>query len=150
VAVNFEQALLWVGFMVGSVLWAAVLVLLALFVLSFFGWALFAKTYRRADGPMDGERFRWCSVSFGWLARYNSCVTVVVAKEGLWMQLPWMLRFCHPALLLPYRIVTSIRRRKLLRWNVTEVAIRDGARKMKVYLPARAWKAVSEAAGLAD
>jgi len=68
------------------------------------GWHRLSKTYV-AQNPPEGKRFTMQGVVFGYLCSYNSCITIHTTPEGFYLQLPKLLRICHPTLFIPWRDV---------------------------------------------
>ena len=104
-----EVALLAVaGFLaLDFLVWFALLTLLA----RLGGWYALAQRYSTSV-ESEGQRFRWCTVTFRWVD-YNGCLTLIVSPEGLYIAMPRLLRLGHPCLLIPWSVLHFVKIHKV-------------------------------------
>ncbi len=91
------------------------------------GWAILAGRFR-ADGSMDGERFRFASGSMGrqyFPVSYGSCLFVTVASQGLHLSIFAPFRLLSPPLFIPWANIDSVSERRILFFDVFTFTIRD-------------------------
>jgi hypothetical protein len=103
--------------------WAGICGLLALLG----GWAGLA-TYYRADGPVEGERFRFVSGSMGIRflpVSYGSCLFVAVNEAGFRLSIFFPFRIMSPPLFIPWKSVASVESTRFLFFPYTVVHLRD-------------------------
>ena len=91
------------------------------------GWASLA-TYFRANGPVQGERFRFVSGSMG--ARflpvsYGSCLFLTVNETGFRVAILFLFRLLSPPLFIPWKAVASVEPKRFLFFRYTVVHLRD-------------------------
>jgi hypothetical protein len=93
-------------------LWAGVTGLLAILG----GWASLA-TYFRADGPVQGDRFRFVSGSMGIRflpVNYGNCLFVTVNDAGFRLSIFFLFRIFSPPLFIPWKAIASIETKRFL------------------------------------
>ncbi|MDJ0785993.1 MAG: hypothetical protein QNK05_04255 [Myxococcota bacterium] len=65
------------------------------------GWRELAREYPSL-GPASGTRLRMRSAQLRAGCNYNNCITFVSSPAGLDLSLPWVFRYQHPAIFLPW------------------------------------------------
>jgi hypothetical protein len=142
VSPEFMQQWFLPVFVVG---WIAVCGLLA----RLSGWTILAQRFG-ADGPMEGERFRFASGSLGreiFPVSYGHCLFVTVGSQGLGISLFLPFRVLSPPLVIPWAEVESMTEGRILFFDVVVLAVRDSWVRLSLRGAAgRAAKAVFRAA----
>lgn len=105
------------------IFWAGITGLLAILG----GWAGLAG-YFRADGQVEGERFRFVSGSVG--ARflpvsYGSCLFLTVNQTGFRLAILFLFRMLSPPLFIPWKAVVAVEPKRFLFFRYTVVHLRD-------------------------
>lgn len=115
----------------------------ALIVATRSGWRDLAARFGTDTVP-EGEAFRGASGAMGpeggTPLGYNRCLRVTVGEAGIDLRLAWLLRFCAPALLLPWEQVESVQPCRLFWRPATE--IRLAGETVRVVLRGNAARAV--------
>jgi hypothetical protein len=104
-------------------LWAGITGLLA--ILS--GWASLAG-YFRADGQLEGERFRFVSGSMGarlFPVNYRGSLFLTVNQAGFRLAIFFPFRLLSPPLFIPWKAVASVESKRLLFFRYVVVRLRD-------------------------
>ncbi len=65
------------------------------------GWAGVAKEFRANHVP-TGTKLFGQAAQFGGFCNYNGCLTIIIADEGLYLDIWQLFRIGHPALLIPW------------------------------------------------
>ena len=97
------------------------------------GWNALSKVYS-AIGPFDGAKWKCQSGQMRYGANYNNCLTVGADPVGLYLDVLFLFKFKHPALLIPWSEI-SVRRRKV--WIFGEWAVLTLGRETGVTLTIR-------------
>jgi len=106
-----------------ALFWAGITGLLAILG----GWASLA-TYFRAEGRVEGERFRFVSGSMGIRflpVSYGNCLFVTVNEAGFRLSIFFPFRILSPPLFIPWKSVASVESKRLLFFRYTVVHLRD-------------------------
>jgi hypothetical protein len=109
----------------------------ALFLVSCFGWRQLASRFGTTKTIPPGSRFRGVS---GWvfpLARYNSCLVVVLASQGIYVVPDFFVRLFHRAMLFPWSCVTFERQDGFF-CPYIRMTISAGKMRFQLRLPIRA------------
>jgi hypothetical protein len=64
------------------------------------GWRGLARRYPVGE-VQQGRTYRFQTIRLGG-ANYGNCVKVVTSDQGLSLSLPWIFRFGHPSMLIPW------------------------------------------------
>jgi hypothetical protein len=114
----FELLLLVPIALLGSLGFGAVL---ATLISRMGGWHRLVEHYGTNEPP-HGQRFWLQSAAFA-NASYSNCVTIYASEQGLYLSLMGPFRFAHPPLLIPWRDIHEVRRRRFLwkEWVVVEI-----------------------------
>jgi hypothetical protein len=113
----------------GSTIFAVSIVLLlplAVFTISRFGWAALAARYRRTseEKPIKIVHFQQMSLgSFG--PRYNNCIDIGESARGLFLSVMFPLSLGHEPLFIPWSDVTPEGERRV--WFATFDVYRIGS-----------------------
>jgi|SRR5580692_8863308 hypothetical protein len=75
-------------------------------------WHRLAESYATNEPPM-GKRFWMQSAAFQ-NANYSNCVTIYTSEQGLYLSLMLPFRLGHPPLLIPWREIHEVGRRRFL------------------------------------
>jgi hypothetical protein len=104
------------------------------------GWAKLAKSHR-ADHRPDGMTFHMRSLHFAPGMGYNNCLSVVLAQTGVYMVPFFLVRFAHPALLIPWSRVGTLQRGRFLFLKWHYLPIYAAGRRFRLFLPksAKEW-----------
>lgn len=73
------------------------------------GWRNLAKLYPAAGKPVGGREFHRVSGMFG-MASYKHVLTIVVTRDGLYVENRTIFRFGHPPLFIPFAAIAYARR----------------------------------------
>jgi hypothetical protein len=77
------------------------------------GWGALGKRFRADRAPM-GIVFYGQSAQFRHFTNYNSCLSIIVAKEGLYLKVWPMFRMGHPPLLIPWEEIGAAKHHQFL------------------------------------
>src|SRR5437660_734921 len=104
------------------------------------GWSRLAK-FHRANHRPDGKTIHWCSLHFAPGMGYGNCLNVVLSREGVYMVPVLLVRFAHPALLIPWQRTGTIQRKRFLFMKWYCLPIYAAGRRFKLILPrsAKEW-----------
>lgn len=119
------------------ILWCGVCWLLA----QLGGWAALAPRYATHLTPR-GTPFRWQDARFGWVS-YNNVLQIDVAREGLFLSLPWLFRLGHPPLLLPWHAIHDVSTQRFLWLRVVRFGVEQPPL-ARISLPAKVFEATAE------
>jgi len=72
------------------------------------GWRKLSERFANGDS-FEGERFRFCSGSVGFV-NYNSCLFATVGTAGIALSILPLYRFMHPRLVIPWSEVVRCER----------------------------------------
>jgi hypothetical protein len=64
------------------------------------GWRRLAQRYPAGE-VQQGRTYRFQTIRLGG-ANYGNCVKIVTSAQGLYLSLPWIFRFGHPSMLIPW------------------------------------------------
>ncbi|WP_295637687.1 hypothetical protein [uncultured Methylibium sp.] len=106
-----------------ATMWVGITSLLAMMS----GWSSLAG-HVRADGRVDGQRFRFVSGSMGmrWFpVSYGGCLFVTVNDAGFGLAIFFLFRLMSPPLFVPWREVESVELRRFLFWRFVVVRVRN-------------------------
>lgn len=94
-------------------------------LISHFGWTRIARNHRATAKP-SGAAFRCRSGRIRW-ARYNNCLNVTLAKEGIHLSVVFLFRIGHPPVLIPWDAVTDVQAYDFLffRWVRLILSVAD-------------------------
>lgn len=104
-----------------EVWWAFPVFFCGLWITLFFliarwgGWRTLAAAYPSSGTPM-GERFRMRSAQLRWGCNYNNCVTFFTSQSGLHLSMPFLFRFGHSPIFLPW---SELRAHEERLWSTT-------------------------------
>lgn len=109
------------------------------------GWHRLAKKFR-SDSDIDGEKFRFASMTLGtglFPARYRNALFVTVGRSGVAMSVNFLFRVLHPPLFIPWTEVESAQRERS--WLVNHVAVSLRGFEKRLFFRGRAGKKILEA-----
>ncbi len=86
------------------------------------GWRRLAADYAAHEKP-PGDFRRFQAVRLRWVG-YNGCLTIGVCREGLYLAVWPIFRFCHPPLLIPWADLGEIQRRRTFLWTHVRAGVR--------------------------
>lgn len=82
------------------------------FLAELSGWRLLLRRFAAGDRQVSGKKIGFVSAlihRFWWgKGSYKGCLTVYVNKEGFLLQVFLLLRFCSPALFIPWESVEDL------------------------------------------
>ena len=102
-----------------SVAWLGTCALLSLMG----GWHRLAAKYR-STSEIDGEKYRFASMSLGtgfFPVRYRNVLFVTVGRTGITLSVNFLFRVLHPPLLIPWSAVETVRPETS--WLATHTAV---------------------------
>ena len=85
-----------------GVLWLAIFYVVA----RWGGWRSLASVYPSRGTP-SGERFRMRSAQLRAGCNYNNCITFFSSPPGLHLSLPFVFRYQHPPMFIPWSELSS-------------------------------------------
>lgn len=72
------------------------------------GWKTLAQLYPGRDVSLHGKQtFRWQMGKIG-KTRYKNALTIHTTIEGMQLEMPWIFRFNHPSIFIPWAMVTKL------------------------------------------
>lgn len=108
------------------------------------GWRELGERFR-SDEPVEGERFRFQSVSLGWEwlpLNYGGCLFATVGPRGIALTMVLPLRFMHPRLMIPWSAIEEcVTTRK---WYMNYVAVRIVGYSSRLFLTGKLGEKVLE------
>ena len=122
-----------------SVLFFSVWLGIMAIIAQFGGWGKVAAVYRAGTRP-EGKVFRFESGTFG-LSNYNTCLTYIVNREGVYVSVFFIFNFMHPSLFIPWRDILNRQEKRMLWFTFVKADI--GQPKVStVYFPKKIFEAV--------
>ncbi len=98
------------------------------------GYDSLAERFPGGPEP-QGPRWERSSVEFGSSMRYDWCVTVVVARDGLWLQARPPAQGTQAAILVPWAEIRDVRPVRLYWRRAVRLICGDGAGTITVWRP---------------
>jgi len=86
------------------------------------GWSLLTRRFR-LQGDFSGTTWKMQSARLRGLAHYNNCLEVGAGARGLLIRPSFIVRYCHPPLLVPWNEITFAGRKKILFWDAVTLTL---------------------------
>ncbi|GEM_PF-644924 len=103
------------------------------------GWARLADRHRAGSRP-SGHVFRFQSMSLGRFTGYGNMLTMIVAKEGLYLAPIFLWRVGHPPLLIPWGEFAAAQAKQGAFGSWAEVEV-GRLSPIRMKLPDKVWRA---------
>lgn len=98
------------------------------------GWRRIATIYPAQEKP-SGPTFQWQSLEVFPFGGYNNCLNVTLSHHGIYLAPQWLLRFGHPALLIPWECVRPVQQRRCLWIRYYSLPIEVGGKRVRLSWP---------------
>lgn len=108
------------------------------------GWHQLASRFE-ASSRIDGETFRFASMSLGsglFPVSYGNCLFITVGRSGVRLSILFLFRFLHPPLFIPWSSVEAVQPEKF--WFLTYTAVRIRGFNKRMLFPKRVGKKLME------